>query len=80
MTKQKRQFIWILLAGVVFFFIAGIIIIIGNVDSSGTAANLVLCLDDSGSMHSKQEQRNEAATEFVEKLGNNVNLGVLYFQ
>lgn len=80
MTKQKRQFIWILLAGVVFFFIAGIIIIIGNVDSSGTAANLVLCLDDSGSMHSKQEQRNEAATEFVENLGNNVNLGVLYFQ
>lgn len=51
-----------------------------NFSRDGEAVDMVLCLDDSGSMSSKQAERNQAAKDLVEELNNNVNLGGLYFQ
>lgn len=67
----------IILAGV--FIAAGIIIeIMGRTDEE--TVNMVLCLDDSGSMVSKQEMRDKAAVDLVTELKDSVNFGGLYFQ
>lgn len=51
-----------------------------NVTSDGEAVDMVLCLDDSGSMNSKQAERNQAAMDLINQLNHNVNMGGLYFQ
>lgn len=78
MSHSKKQITigLVLLIGIVAVGIG----IAGAYSMSGEKANLVLCLDDSGSMYSKQEERNQAAKNLVEQLNSQVYFGALYFQ
>lgn len=80
MLKSKKTKLIFTTLAVLFFIGTAASIIAVNLSEEGAAANLVLCLDDSGSMHKKQSARNQAAIDLTEKLSDQVNLGAVYFQ
>jgi uncharacterized protein YegL len=86
MKRQKRN--KFVLGAAVLLAVAVLSAALGPSVKSALAAskaktgkvNLVLCLDDSGSMHSMQKDRNDAAVGLVDQLSDQVNFGALYFQ
>lgn len=78
LKSKKTKIVFGVLATLILIGIVICVVVVNP--KEGTGANIILCLDDSGSMYSKQDERNQAAIDLTEKLSDNVNLGALYFQ
>ena len=79
MKEKKKYIVGALIAiGIGLFLFAAIIQPNDPVD--GKPFDLVLCLDDSELFYDWQESRNKSAATLTKKLGDNINMGALYYQ
>lgn len=79
MWKEKKYRITAL--GVVIIVILMVVCIVtSNPELPGEPADIVLCLDDSAAFQKIQEERNHAAASLIDNLGDNVNVGGIFYQ
>lgn len=79
MWKEKKYRI-AAIGAVTIFILSILCIVASNPELSGEPADVVLCLDDSDTFQKIQEKRNQAAVNLIDVLGDNVNVGGIFYQ